>query len=103
MAVNLFYYYGKQKKLFIVLLILILATLVILYYGFFSTPSVSEIEEVSGLNSQKPSSLRINKDVLNFDLDLLEKSFYQSFKLYGNLPLETQKTGRSNPFAPIKR
>lgn len=91
----------KQRKLLGLLVILILITLIILVFYFWpssSKPSLPELASSSVVEGEIPIERIVEK--IDFDINFLENSFFQSLKIYGEWPLEIGEKGRANPFLP---
>lgn len=90
----------KQRKLLGLLVILILAILAIIFFYFRSSSSeqsiISESQSLSIIKDQVPAEKIVEK--IDFDIDFLKNSFFQSLKIYGEWPLEINEKGRTNPF-----
>lgn len=87
----------KQQKLLIILVITIITIIFVVYFGFFN--SKVEMPETFE-NAEALDDEDFNQSGINPDFLFLQDSRFKELKKYGEWPIVTGKTGRSNPFQP---
>ncbi|MBU1039461.1 hypothetical protein KKC17_04550 [Patescibacteria group bacterium] len=95
--------YSRKKIILIIALILViwLVIIALLYFNFF-TKADNQTEMVGP--AQRPSKI---SDQLKLGSDVLEDNRFIQLKVFGSLPVQADKVGRSDPFSlpvnsPIK-
>lgn len=94
---------SKKRMVLAVLIVLILAALTILYFGFWRSSFFQPVK-IPYLENFSPVEPEISIDEIikeiDFDIDFLKSSRFQSLRSYREWPLEIKEEGRKNPFAP---
>ncbi|MDP3764292.1 MAG: hypothetical protein Q8Q95_01585 [bacterium] len=89
----------KKRILLAVFGVLVLVSFGILYFGFFGSSSPPPVQpEQSAVVAGTPSAT-VADQVSDLKVKILEDERFKSLQIPPGVPIETQTTGKSNPFS----
>lgn len=85
----------NQKQILIVLLLPALIIFLIFYFGFGKKAPRKPIETPA---ITAPKIIFIEK--VELDVDFLKTEEFKELRVFGEIPIKVEKTGKMNPFSP---